>query len=87
MNDLILFAKLSFLFRCVSYSDKGRFYFILSLSHTAAVFGYNRKSWDKGEECRSDSCDKWWKELTRQEKQAAMVLCYDQKSWDSSRRI
>ena len=54
-----------------------------SEQEAAEVLGYTQVSWDKGgKKYRPDSANKYWAELTDQERAAAAVLGYTEQIWD-----
>ena len=48
----------------------------------AAKLGFNKALWDADKEPKE--CDVYWRKLSEEQKEAAKVLGYDEKSWDAS---
>lgn len=46
----------------------------------AAILGYNQEMWDEDEE--PDECDEYWKDLTKEQQEAAAKLGFDEESWN-----
>eukprot|EP00984_Skeletonema_dohrnii_P022473 scaffold11596_cov79-Skeletonema_dohrnii-CCMP3373.AAC.5 len=49
----------------------------------AAVYGYDEKSWDDGDDLCPDFCEEWWKDLTDEQKWASFVFGYDEEIWNN----
>lgn len=46
----------------------------------AAILGYTQEIWDEDEE--PDECDEYWKDLTKEQQEAAAKLGFDEESWN-----
>ena len=55
----------------------------------AKVLGYTQVSWDNisGEEKQPSSTEKYWDELTEQERAAAITLGYTRPMWDKDKKL